>query len=88
MDDGGYEIRNKREIHFLSMAVVEWVDVFTRKQYRDIVVDSLRHCQEEKGLQLRGWCIMSNHLHLLISSGTNDISSIIRDSKNSQPNKF
>ncbi len=55
------------EIHFLSFAVVEWADVFTRKQYRDIVVNSLEFCQENKGLSLHAWCIMSNHVHLLVS---------------------
>ena len=31
------------------------LDVFTRKDYRDIVLDSLRHCQNEKGLLLHAW---------------------------------
>ncbi len=42
MSIGGYKIRNKEGIHFMTFAVVEWVDVFTRSQYADIVVDSLR----------------------------------------------
>ncbi len=78
---GGYKIRNKEEIHFLSFAVVEWADVFSRQQYRDILVKSLEHCQNEKGLRLHAWCIMSNHVHLLVSSIENDLSSIIRDFK-------
>ena len=28
MADTGYKIRNKKEIHFVTFAVVEWVDVF------------------------------------------------------------
>ena len=32
--DDGYKIRNKEGIHFITFAVVEWVDVFTRKEYR------------------------------------------------------
>ena len=31
MSDGGYKIRNKKEIHFVTFAVVEWVDVFVRR---------------------------------------------------------
>lgn len=38
----GYKIRNKEGIHFITFAVVEWVDVFTRKEYRDIVLDSIQ----------------------------------------------
>ncbi len=48
MSDGGYKIRNQSAIHFITFAVVEWVDVFTRKDYRDIVLDSIRHYQQEK----------------------------------------
>lgn len=81
MSIGGYKIRNKQEIHFITFAVVEWVDVFTRKQYRDIVIDSLRHCQQQKGLVLHAWCLMSNHIHLLASAKENNLSDILRDFK-------
>ncbi len=54
-------------MYFVSFAVIFWVDVFTRKEYKDIVVESLQHCQHEQGLVIYGWCIMSNHVHLIIS---------------------
>jgi putative transposase len=81
MSIGGYKIRNKEGIHFITFAVVEWVDVFTRREYRDIVLDSIRHCQQEKGLLLHAWCLMSNHIHLVISAKNNDTSDILRDFK-------
>jgi len=81
MSDGGYKIRNQAAIHFITFAVVEWVDVFTRKDYRDIVLESLKHCQTEKGLLLHCWCLMSNHLHLIISAKNNNLSDILRDFK-------
>jgi len=81
MSIGGYKIRNKEGIHFITFAVVEWVDVFTRKEYRDIVLDSIRFCQQEKGLILHAWCLMSNHIHLIISAKNNDTSDILRDFK-------
>ena len=65
MSESGYKIRNQQAVHFITFAVVEWVDVFTRKDYRDIVLDSIRFCQQEKGLNLHSWCIMSNHLSAL-----------------------
>lgn len=46
----GYRIRNQESIHFITFAVVEWVDVFTRKEYAEIIVESLEYCQKEKGL--------------------------------------
>ena len=32
-------------LYFLTLTVVEWVDVFTRREYKQVVVDSLRYCQ-------------------------------------------
>ena len=81
MKEGGYKIRNQEEAHFITFAVVEWLDVFTRKDYRDIILESIRYCQKEKGLLLHGWCIMSNHIHLVASVKNNDLSSILRDFK-------
>lgn len=81
MSIGGYKIRDQQAIHFITFAVVEWVDVFTRKAYRDILIDSLRHCQEQKGLVLYAWCIMSNHVHLLASAKENNLSDLLRDFK-------
>ena len=46
------------------------------------MVESLQYCQAEKGLNLHAWCIMSNHLHLIISAKEEKIlSDIIRDFK-------
>jgi putative transposase len=81
MPEGGYKIRNATGIHFVTFAVVEWVDVFTRKTYSDILLESLRYCQKEKGLIIHGWCLMSNHIHLVISSIENNPSDILRDFK-------
>ena len=79
--DGGYKIRNQTAIHLITFAVVEWIDVFTRKDYRDIILESLEHCQTEKGLLLHCWCIMSNRLHLIVSARNQDLSDILRDFK-------
>ena len=68
-------------IHFITFAVVEWIDVFTRQAYRDIVLDSIKHCQENRGLFLYSWCIMSNHLHLIMSAKNKDLSDVLRDFK-------
>jgi putative transposase len=81
MSEGGYKIRNQAAIHFITFAIVEWVDVFTRKDYRDIVLNSIRFCQAEKGLLLHCWCIMSNHLHLIISAKNENLSDVLRDFK-------
>ena len=79
MSEGGYKIRNQAAIHFITFAVVSWIDVFTRKDYRDILLDSIRFCQREKGLVVYSWCIMSNHVHLIVSARNNNLSDVLRD---------
>ena len=76
-----YKFHNHQKLHFVSFATVNWIDVFTRKIYCDIVVDSLRYCIENKGLELYAWCIMSNHMHLIIGTENGNLSNIIRDMK-------
>ena len=76
-----YKIRDKHGIYFVSFATTEWVDVFTRQVYRDILIDSIRYCQKEKGLIVYSWCLMSNHIHLIIKSAKGDLSGTIRDMK-------
>ena len=89
MSDRGYLIRNQFAIHFITFATVQWVDVFTRKEYADIVVESLKFCKKNKGLKIHAWCIMSNHLHLIISSEEpNKLSDILRDLKKFTANQI
>jgi len=52
-------------LYFITSTIVDWVDVFTRPTYRDIVLDSLDYCSKHKGLQIYGWVLMTNHIHLL-----------------------
>ncbi len=71
---GGYKFHNPEGLYFVSFTVVDWLDVFTRVMYKDILVDSLHYCQQEKGMEIISWCIMTNHVHL-----------IFRDIKNNKP---
>ena len=57
------------------------MDIFTRKRYRDIVVDAFNYCVASKGLRVHAWCIMSNHVHCILSSATGTLSDTIRDLK-------
>nr|WP_319400176.1 transposase [uncultured Carboxylicivirga sp.] len=63
-----YKFHNAEGTYFVSFAVVEWLDVFTRNEYKNIVIESLRYCIKEKGMELFAWCIMSNHVHLIFRS--------------------
>ncbi|MBC2844630.1 REP-associated tyrosine transposase [Winogradskyella flava] len=81
MEAGGYKIRDQSKPHYLTFTVVEWVDVFTRQIYKDIIIKNLKFCAKEKGLVIFGYVIMSNHIHLIIQSQNNNLSDIIRDFK-------
>jgi hypothetical protein len=43
----GYKIDDQSGLYYLTIQIVDWVDVFTRQRYRDIFLDSLRYCQKE-----------------------------------------
>ncbi|SIT91655.1 REP-associated tyrosine transposase [Pontibacter indicus] len=69
-------------LYFLTMTVVDWVDIFTRPTYKHIIVDALKFCQQKKGLKLYAWVLMSNHLHLIAAAEDGKIlSDVLRDFK-------
>ncbi|WP_331527260.1 transposase [Cecembia rubra] len=76
-----YQIQDQFAPHFITFTVRQWVDVFTRKCYVEILIESLKFCQKNKGLKIYAWVIMSNHCHLIISSEKVPLSDIIRDFK-------
>ena len=56
--------------------------MFTRPIYKDIIIDSLKYCQQHKALKVHAYVIMSNHLHLIVSTkATAGLSSILRSFK-------
>jgi len=77
-----YKIWDQQKAYFLTMTVVGWIDVFTRKNHKMTIIDSLRFCQKEKGLTLFGYCIMSSHIHIIArADGKISLSEILRDFK-------
>jgi hypothetical protein len=60
----GYQIKEQNALYYMTLQVVYWVDIFTRKTYRDLVIESLLYCQKEKGLEVYAYVIMSNHTPL------------------------
>ncbi|MEX6690934.1 transposase [Danxiaibacter flavus] len=67
--------------HFVTFTVVGWIDIFTRECYKQIIIDSLKYCQQNRGLILQAWVIMTNHVHLIMSSNTTRIEYLVRDIK-------
>jgi REP element-mobilizing transposase RayT len=77
----GYQIINQSAPYFLTFTVVDWVDIFSRKIYKDIIIDSLDFCRKSKGLKIWAYVIMTNHIHCMLSASNNDLSNVVRDFK-------
>ncbi len=75
-----YQIKNQQGLYFLTFQVVGWADVFSRKIYRDIIIDSFNYCRKHKQLKIYSYVIMTNHVHCILSTETN-LSDIVRDFK-------
>jgi putative transposase len=76
-----YKFTDNSKLYFVSFAVVNWIDLFIREAYRNVLIDSIKHCQATKDLELYGWCLMTSHVHLIIGSRGNAMSNIMRDLK-------
>lgn len=82
MSGDNYSIIDQNGLYFLTFTVIDWVDVFTRKEYRLIVTESMNYCIKEKELIVLSWVIMSNHIHVIwMAKEGYRLSDIIRDFK-------
>jgi REP element-mobilizing transposase RayT len=82
MSGDKYLIRDQNAKYFLTFTVIDWVDVFSRKEYKLEIVDSMNYCIDNKGLIVYAWVIMSNHLHCIWQAKAGyKLSDIIRDFK-------
>jgi REP element-mobilizing transposase RayT len=62
-----YKFYNPEGLYFISFAVVGWLDVFTRNEYKALFLESLAFVKRTK-VRNHAWCIMSNHVHLVFRS--------------------
>ena len=72
----------KDKTSLMTMMVVEWIDLFTRVTQKQLIVDPLKYCQENKGLNIFGWCLMPSHMHLIANTKILfDLDDVVRDFK-------
>lgn len=82
MSGDKYKITDQHARYFLTLTVIHWLDVFTRSEYKDIIVNSLDYCIANKGLNIYAWVIMSNHVHMVAGcKAPNRMSDFLRDFK-------
>ncbi len=76
-----YKFSDNDKLYFISFAVVYWIDLFIRKEYKEILLESWKYCQRLKDLEIYGWCIMTSHVHMIIGSSGRDLSKIVGEMK-------
>jgi REP element-mobilizing transposase RayT len=72
----------KDSSYFLTLTIVNWADVFTRPVYKDVIIDALKYCIANKGLNIYAYVIMTNHIHLIVNTDEGfELKNTIRDFK-------
>lgn len=66
-------------IYYLTFTVKNWYYIFDRHNRFQILADSLKYCQKNKGVKIYAYVFMINHLHLIASG--NDMIGFVRDFK-------
>ena len=77
-----YRIFKGDDPYFVTFTIVDWLKVLSDDSYKMVLIESIIYCQKNKGLNLYGYCIMPNHVHMIIqATGAFSISDILRDLK-------
>lgn len=76
-----YRFHKPDAAYFISFATVNWVDIFTREIYFQILIENIDFCRKNKGMELFCYCIMPNHVHIIFRSLNDDPAGLIRDFK-------
>jgi len=77
-----YKVSPETNTYFITTSTHLWVPILFNDTLFQIILNSLKYCQANKGLRLHGYVIMINHVHAIIShKDHNEIPNIIRDFK-------
>jgi len=74
-----YKVCEQRQPHFLTGTIVGWLPIFGRPEVAEVLLDSWRFLQVQNRMELFGYVIMENHVHLIASAY--DLSKEIGDFK-------
>ena len=74
-----YKIIDTDRIYFITATIIEWLPVFTRKPYFEVLIDSFNYSRTNKGLKIYAYVIMDNHFHLICQG--DDLGKIIKEIK-------
>jgi REP element-mobilizing transposase RayT len=74
-----YKTIDSKGIYFVTSTIIEWIPIFTRQPYFEVITNSLDFCRKNKELQLFAYVIMDNHFHLIVSH--KNLSQVMQDLK-------
>lgn len=52
-------------IYFFTATILNWKNLLSPDNYKDILIGSLKHLVERKKLEIYGFVIMPNHIHII-----------------------
>ena len=76
-----YRKANTDRPFFVTLPVVGWIDVFTRSEYCLEFINNLEYCRKNKGIKVYAYCIMSSHIHMIVSHHQGKLPDVLRDLK-------
>jgi REP element-mobilizing transposase RayT len=77
-----YKVTPETNVYFITASTKQWVPILFNETIFQIILNSFKYCQANKGLRLHGYVIMINHLHAIISHDNyEDIPYVVRDFK-------
>ena len=65
--------------YFCTITVLDWTPLLIEARYIDPLIESLSFCRTHKDLQLFGFVVMPNHLHVIAAA--DDLHAMLRDFK-------
>jgi putative transposase len=70
---------SNNQIYFITPTIKNWYYIFDRHNRWQILADSIKYFQENKGLEVFAYVFMLNHLHMIVRSP--DLIGFVRDFK-------
>jgi len=72
-----YNVINSTVPTFITITIVDWVDLLTRPIYCNILDESLNYCIKEKGLSVHAYVYMTSHIHLIVTAFDGKLQNVI-----------
>ena len=61
-----FKVTKESNIYFITSTIHCWVPIIYNDDIFSIILDSLKFCKRNKGLDIYGYVIMPNHIHAII----------------------